>query len=124
MLGSLAQPQTLRPLGAALGLVLTLLLSSTLVALRGVAMQGHMAVDPQPQAIQPAPGHRHHATPKTHSHLEHCLLCFTQLVEVPGIEAALASSWVLQYTPWLWLYEAQARDLFLQSVAARGPPQG
>jgi hypothetical protein len=114
-------------LAYALGLVLMLLLSSSLIALRGVAMLGHMAVKTEAglNTVHSPLGHSHSGQPqpKPQGHFEHCPLCFTYMVAVPGLEETL-SRWLETRHTTLELYAAQARKEFLHVLAARAPPQG
>ncbi|MER3554819.1 MAG: DUF2946 domain-containing protein [Meiothermus sp.] len=107
----------------AVGLAVMLLFTSTLIALRGVAMLNHIALAGQEiQTAHSQMEHQHGTKPKAQNHLEHCQLCFAQLVEVPGAEDGSVKRLNAEHIKRLWLYAAQARDEFLQSVAARGPP--
>lgn len=104
------------------GLVLMLILTSTLVALRGIAMMNHMALldqathcsTPQPSAHAPS------SLPK--SHLEHCSLCFAQWIETSSAEDLTVKRLEVTHLRRLHLYAAQAKNEFLQTVVPRGPP--
>lgn len=99
------------------GLVAVVVLSSSLIAVRG-ALMAHPQDNP---AKTSHAMHQAKASQSQHSP-EHCQLCFTHLVEASGIEDTLVKRVHMQFAQHLWLGQAQAKDQFLKAIAARGPP--
>lgn len=118
----------LRPaarLAYALGLTLMLLLGSSLVALRGITMLGHIAaakVEAGLNTVHPPLAHSHSGTAPLKERFEHCLLCFAQLVETSNAKDPIVKRLEITHLRQLQLYATYTRNQFFQTVAPRGPP--
>lgn len=108
---------TIQRLSLVASLVGLLLLSSSLIALRGLIM-----AHPQDNPAKNGHAMHHGAKADQARSPEHCLLCFTHLVEASSLEDALVRRASPRFASHLWLGQAGAKDEFLKSIAARGPP--